>query len=76
MKFAFIDECAPPVADAMFEGRVTRIHGLGRARRLEVTLCSEAGAVIEIDVPRSGELASGQAVGLKPRSYRIFASAQ
>jgi sulfate transport system ATP-binding protein len=65
-----------PLAGAAFEGRVTRIHGLGPARRIEVALRSEAGAVIEIDVPRSGELAPGQAVGLKPRTYRIFAAAQ
>jgi sulfate transport system ATP-binding protein len=65
-----------PLAGAAFEGRVTRIHGLGPARRIEVALRSEAGAVIEIDAPRSGELAPGQAVGLKPRTYRIFAAAQ
>ena len=65
-----------PIAGAAFEGRVTRIHGLGPARRIEVALRSEASAVIEIDVPRSGELAPGQAVGLKPRTYRIFAAAQ
>jgi sulfate/thiosulfate transport system ATP-binding protein len=70
------DMTVVPVADATFEGRVTRIHGLGTARRLEVTLRSEDSAVIEIDAPRSGELAPGQAVGLKPRSYRIFASAR
>jgi sulfate/thiosulfate transport system ATP-binding protein len=65
-----------PLAGAAFEGRVTRIHGLGPARRIEVALHSEAGAVIEIDVPRSGELAPGQTVGLKPRTYRIFGAAQ
>jgi sulfate/thiosulfate transport system ATP-binding protein len=70
------DMAVVPVAGATFEGRVTRIHGLGPARRIEVTLGSEDGAVVEIDVPRSGELVPGQAVGLKPRTYRIFASAQ
>jgi sulfate/thiosulfate transport system ATP-binding protein len=65
-----------PVDGAPFEGRVTRIHGLGPARRIEVALRSDDGAVVEIDVPRSGELAPGQAVGLQPRTYRIFASAQ
>jgi sulfate/thiosulfate transport system ATP-binding protein len=70
------DMAVVPLAGAAFEGRVTRIHGLGPARRIEVALHSEAGAVIEIDVPRSGELAPGQTVGLKPRTYRIFAAAQ
>ena len=70
------DMTVVPVAGAAFEGRVTRIHGLGPARRIEVALRSQDGAVIEIDVPRSAELAPGQTVGLKPRTYRIFASAQ
>jgi sulfate/thiosulfate transport system ATP-binding protein len=70
------DMAVVPLAGAAFEGRVTRIHGLGPARRIEVALHSEAGAVIEIDVPRSGELAPGQTVGLKPRTYRIFGAAQ
>ena len=70
------DMAVVPVADATFEGRVTRIHGLGPARRIEVTLGSEDGGVVDIDVPRSGEFAPGQAVGLKPLTYRIFAAAQ
>jgi sulfate/thiosulfate transport system ATP-binding protein len=70
------DMAVVPIAGAAFEGRVTRIHGLGPARRIEVALRSETSAVIEIDVPRSGELAPGQTVGLKPRIYRIFAAAQ
>ena len=36
---------------------------------------SQDGAVVEVDVPRSGELAPGQEVGLRPRAYRIFAAA-
>jgi sulfate/thiosulfate transport system ATP-binding protein len=63
-----------PVADAPLAGRVTRIHGLGPARRIEIALRSQDGAVVEIDVPRSGELAPGQEVGLRPRTYRIFAA--
>jgi sulfate transport system ATP-binding protein len=71
------DMTVVPVAGAPFEGRVTRIHGLGPARRLEVALrAQDGGAVVEIDAPRAGELAPGQEIGLKPRAYRIFASAQ
>jgi sulfate/thiosulfate transport system ATP-binding protein len=70
------DMAVVPVDGAPFEGRVTRIHGLGPARRIEIALRSEDGAVIEIDVPRPSELAPGQAIGLKPRTYRIFAAAQ
>ncbi len=65
-----------PIADAPLAGRVTRIHGLGPARRIEITLRSRDGAVVEIDVPRAGELAPGQEVGLRPRTYRIFAAPQ
>jgi sulfate/thiosulfate transport system ATP-binding protein len=69
------DMAVVPVADAPLAGRVTRIHGLGPARRIEIALRSQDGAVVEIDVPRSGELAPGQEVGLRPRTYRIFATA-
>jgi sulfate transport system ATP-binding protein len=69
------DMAVVPVADAPLAGRVTRIHGLGPARRIEIALRSQDGAVVEIDVPRSGELAPGQEVGLRPRTYRIFAAA-
>jgi sulfate transport system ATP-binding protein len=53
-----------------------RIHGLGPARRIEIALRSDTDAVIEIDVPRPDELAPGHAVGLKPRTYKIFAAPQ
>jgi sulfate/thiosulfate transport system ATP-binding protein len=69
------DMAVVPVDGAPFEGRVTRVHGLGPARRIEIALRSQDGAVIEIDVPRPAELAPGQAIGLKPRTYRIFAAA-
>jgi sulfate/thiosulfate transport system ATP-binding protein len=70
------DMAVVPVDGAPFEGRVTRVHGLGPARRIEIALRSQDGAVIEIDVPRPAELTPGQAIGLKPRTYRIFAAAQ
>jgi sulfate transport system ATP-binding protein len=70
------DMAVVPVDGAPFEGRVTRIHGLGPARRIEIALRSDTDAVIEIDVPRPDELAPGQAVGLKPRTYKIFAAPQ
>jgi sulfate transport system ATP-binding protein len=70
------DMAVVPVDGAPFEGRVMRIHGLGPARRIEIALRSDTDAVIEIDVPRPDELAPGQAVGLKPRAYKIFAAPQ
>jgi sulfate/thiosulfate transport system ATP-binding protein len=69
------DMAVVPVAEAPLAGRVTRIHGLGPARRIEIALRSQDGAMVEIDVPRSGELVPSQEVGLRPRTYRIFAAA-
>ncbi len=66
------DMALVPVEGAPLAGAVTRIHGLGPARRIEVALRSSPGAVIEVDLPRSGEVSTGQVVGLSPRQYRIF----
>jgi sulfate transport system ATP-binding protein len=61
--------------DALLAGRVTRVHGLGPARRVEIALqTDEQEHLIEVDAPRSQQFALGQSVGLRPHNYRIFAS--
>jgi sulfate transport system ATP-binding protein len=60
-----------PVAEAAFAGQVTRIHGLGPARRIEVALQSD-GSIVEVDLPRTADVAAGQTIGLRPLQYRIF----
>lgn len=54
-------------------GRITRIHGLGAARRIEVVVRSGSeDHLIEIDAPRELAVEAGQVVGLSPKVYRIF----
>lgn len=62
-----------PQEDAPFRGIVKRVHGLGPARRVEIALGHEGG-VVEIDAPRIQSLDLGQAVGLAPRRYEVFAT--
>jgi sulfate transport system ATP-binding protein len=66
------DMAVVPVSEATFAGQVTRIHGIGPARRIEVALQS-GGAAVEVDLPRTSDVASGQMIGLRPLQYRIFA---
>jgi sulfate/thiosulfate transport system ATP-binding protein len=68
------DMAVVPVTEATFAGQVTRIHGLGPARRIEVALHSEGGGVVEVDLPRTSDVMTGQTIGLRPRQYRIFAA--
>ena len=59
---------------AALRGNITRVYGLGAARRVEVVLKTGHGDhLIEIDAPRELAMASGQTVGLLPKTYRIFA---
>jgi sulfate transport system ATP-binding protein len=62
-----------PVAEATFTGQVTRIHGLGPGRRIEVALHS-GGGTVEVDLPRTSDVAAGQTIGLRPLQYRVFAA--
>jgi sulfate/thiosulfate transport system ATP-binding protein len=66
------DMAVVPVTEATFAGEVTRIHGLGPARRIEVALQS-GGEVVEVDLPRTYDVTNGQTIGLHPLHYRIFA---
>ena len=58
---------------ASISGIVQRVHGLGAARRIQVSV--NDGAVdhlIEIEAPRSLNVSAGQRVSLRPKDYRIF----
>ncbi|MDB5599155.1 MAG: sulfate transporter ATP-binding protein [Xanthobacteraceae bacterium] len=57
---------------APFQGTVKRVHGIGPARRVELALNVD-GHVVEVDAPRVQDLTVGQAVGLSPTRYRLFA---
>ncbi len=63
-----------PIEEATFAGLVTRIHGLGPARRIEVALRPDGSGVVEVDLPRSCAVSAGQTIGLRPLHYRIFAA--
>lgn len=55
-------------------GIVRRVHGIGPARRVEISLGSESeGRVVEVDAPRSSRFEIGQPIGLVPQQYRLFA---
>jgi sulfate transport system ATP-binding protein len=58
-------------AGAVLQGTVVHIHGLGPARRVEIAL-ADGDQTIEVDVPRTQELAPGQNIGLVPLRFRIF----
>ena len=60
-------------SQADISGTVQRVHGLGTARRLQISVDDGAAEhLIEMDTPRSLIVAVGQSIGLKPRDYRIF----
>lgn len=61
-----------PPETAPIRGTVRRVHGIGPARRVEIRLGDEESS-IEVDLPRSRDLAIGQPIGLRPENYRIFA---
>ncbi len=55
-------------------GIVRRVHGIGPARRVEISLGSESeGRVVEVDAPRASHFEVGQPIGLIPQQYRLFA---
>jgi sulfate transport system ATP-binding protein len=64
-----------PAATAPIKGTVTRVHGIGPARRVEIALnAAHNPEVAEIDAPRNQSFEPGQLVGLGPQRYRIFAA--
>ncbi len=67
---------APGIMKAFLRGEITRVSGLGAARRVEVALKAGAEAhLVEIDAPRDLTVVAGETVGLLPRAYRIFQKA-
>jgi sulfate transport system ATP-binding protein len=60
---------------APLQGTVRRMHGIGPARRVEVALAA-SNETVELDVPRTVELAAGQLIGLAPLRYRVFSNAE
>ena len=65
----------PDPGTAALRGTIKRVHGLGPARRVEITLAGgREEHLIEVDAPRDQIVAQGQAVGLVPKAYRIFGS--
>jgi sulfate/thiosulfate transport system ATP-binding protein len=66
----------PESGGAMLDGVVKRVHGFGPARRLEIALREgDREHFIEVSAPRHEAIGIGQHVGLRPRAYRLFASA-
>jgi sulfate transport system ATP-binding protein len=62
-----------PAPSAPIQGTVTRVHGIGPARRVEIELdMPGTRAVLEIDAPRNQSFETGQLVGLRPQRYRLF----
>ena len=60
-------------SEAAISGTVQHIHGLGAARRIQVSVNDGAADhLIEIEAPRALKLAAGQRVGFNPKNYRIF----
>ena len=54
-------------------GTVSRVFGLGSARRVEVIVTGDDKEhLVEIDAAREQPIATGQPVGLIPKAYRIF----
>jgi sulfate transport system ATP-binding protein len=65
----------PSSGEHRLKGTVRRIHGIGAARRVEISLGNDgAETVVEVDATRSQQLQVGQNVGLRPERYRLFAA--
>jgi sulfate transport system ATP-binding protein len=65
----------PDAGATMLSGVVTRVHGFGPARRVEIALLEgDREHFVELNAPRDKAFAIGQHVGLEPRAYRLFAS--
>jgi sulfate/thiosulfate transport system ATP-binding protein len=61
-----------PAGSGSLQGAVIDVRSFGPVQRAEIVL-AEGDTRIEIDAPRDRELRIGEAIGLKPRRYRIFA---
>jgi sulfate/thiosulfate transport system ATP-binding protein len=61
-----------PAGSGPLQGAVTHVRSFGPVQRAEIAL-AESATTIEIDAPRDRDLRIGEAIGLRPRRYRIFA---
>jgi len=61
-----------PASSSPLQGAVTHVRSFGPVQRAEIVL-HESATTIEIDAPRDRDLRVGEAIGLRPRRYRIFA---
>jgi sulfate/thiosulfate transport system ATP-binding protein len=61
-----------PAGFGPLQGAVTHVRSFGPVQRAEIALM-ESATRIEIDAPRDRDLRVGDAIGLRPRRYRIFA---
>jgi sulfate transport system ATP-binding protein len=65
----------PETESPVLRGTVSRIFGLGPARRVEVAIRGANGNhLVEVDAARDQLIAAGQSIGLTPKTYRIFPS--
>ena len=63
----------PPSSENVLMGVVTRVHGIGPARRVEIALGAEgAQTIVEVVALRNQPWRIGQSVGLRPEQYRLF----
>ena len=66
----------PSSGENQLTGTVTRIYGIGAARRVEIALGkAHAETTIEVDALRTQQLRVGQLVGVRPEQYRLFPAA-
>jgi sulfate transport system ATP-binding protein len=68
------DVAIVPVSDQnRLRGIVRRVHGIGPARRVELSLGGESNeTILEVNAPRGQDLKVGQIVALRPEQYRLF----
>ncbi len=69
------DVAIVPSGRGVFSGEVRHVRAFGPTQRADVVLRNGGAEIlIEIDAPRDRELKPGDAVGLQPRRYRLFAA--
>jgi sulfate/thiosulfate transport system ATP-binding protein len=67
----------PSSGENQLTGTVTRIHGIGAARRIEIALGhAHPETIIEVDASRTQQLRVGQLIGIRPEQYRLFPAAE
>jgi sulfate transport system ATP-binding protein len=63
----------PTSGENSLTGVVTRIHGIGPARRVEIAIGNEESeTIVELVAVRTQQWRIGQRVGLRPQQYRLF----